>query len=422
MSEKPRHTSNASGDNRPMHKGNRTEKSRGKKGGYKGKGFKDNRRDGNGYDRNGAFGRGDKKFNRNHQSSQRSSTRRQHSSEDTPQEDVRTIGGRAGYRPSKAKAPEIDNDVTGRELDGVTNRQLRALEPRNAETVAKHLVMAGRYLDIDPQFALEHAIAASRSAGRIAAVREAVGVAAYVAEEYETALRELRTHRRISGSNEHLALLVDCERALNRLPKALEMLNEAQREDLPTAVRVELAIVESGIYIDQGKKSQAIAVLRIPQLDPKRAYHYSPRLFTAYAAALANAGKKQEAQRWERLAHMAEAALGQGDYAEPEIFDIYGESDLLEPEENPATEEQPDSVETADLSEQEEAKTTSENTGVKETEAGTDELHGENAPNVADEESGEDSIIDIAEPAENKVKTNQDTLNSVRAQQQTEPQ
>ena len=339
-----------------------------------------------------------------------------------PQEDVRTIGGRAGYRPSKAKAPEIDNDVTGRELDGATNRQLRALEPRNAETVAKHLVMAGRYLDIDPQFALEHAIAASRSAGRIAAVREAVGVTAYVAEEYETALRELRTHRRISGSNEHLALLVDCERALNRLPKALEMLNEAQREDLPTAVRVELAIVESGIYIDQGKKSQAIAVLRIPQLDPKRAYHYSPRLFTAYAAALANAGKKQEAQRWERLAHMAEAALGQGDYAEPEIFDIYGESDLLEPEENPATEEQPDSVETADLSEQEEAKTTSENTGVKETEAGTDELHGENAPNVADEESGEDSIIDVAEPAENKVKTNQDTLNSVRAQQQTEPQ
>ena len=62
MSEKPRHTSNASGDNRPMYKGNRTEKSRGKKGGYKGKGFKDNRRDGNGYDRNGASGRGDKKI------------------------------------------------------------------------------------------------------------------------------------------------------------------------------------------------------------------------------------------------------------------------------------------------------------------------------------------------------------------------
>ena len=140
MSEKPRHTSNTSGDNRPMYKGNRTEKSRGKKGGYKGKGFKDNRRDGKGYDRNGASGRGDKKFNRNHQSSQRPSTRRQHGSEDTPQEDVRTIGGRAGYRPSKAKAPEIDNDVTGRELDGATNRQLRALEPRNAETVAKHLV------------------------------------------------------------------------------------------------------------------------------------------------------------------------------------------------------------------------------------------------------------------------------------------
>ena len=263
----------------------------------------------------------------------RSKSPRQHAYKTESQENVRSVDGRAGYRPAKPKAPEIDSDVTGRELDSATSRQLRALESRNAATVAKHLVMTGRYLELDPQFALEHAVAASRSAGRISAVREAVGVAAYVAEDYELALRELRTHRRISGSLDHLALLVDCERALNRISKALDMIEEAKREELPAQVRVELAIVESGIYADQGKKSQAISALQIPQLNPKRAFEYSPRLFTAYSEALDNAGRSQEAEQWARLAFRAEAALGQGEFAEPEIFDIYGESELFEPEE-----------------------------------------------------------------------------------------
>jgi len=168
--------------------------------------------------------------NKSHRFGFRSKSPRQHAYKTESQENVRSVDGRAGYRPAKPKAPEIDSDVTGRELDSATSRQLRALESRNAATVAKHLVMTGRYLELDPQFALEHAVAASRSAGRISAVREAVGVAAYVAEDYELALRELRTHRRISGSLDHLALLVDCERALNRISKALDMIEEAKRD------------------------------------------------------------------------------------------------------------------------------------------------------------------------------------------------
>lgn len=97
-------------------------------------------------------------------------------------------------------APDIDEDVTGREIDKPTRRQLEALEPRNAERVAQHLVMAARYLDVDAEFALEHANAAVRKAGQIAVVREATGVAAYAAGDYALALKELRTHRRISGS------------------------------------------------------------------------------------------------------------------------------------------------------------------------------------------------------------------------------
>ena len=325
MSETPRHEPNGSGP-RQHRKNNGGKDFRSKKGGknFGGKG---------GFKRND---RGGKKFDGRRSDSRSKAPRSNGPEAEAPREEVRSIGGRAGYRPAKPKAPEIDDDVTGRELDGATFRQLRALEPRNSETVAKHLVMAGRYLDLDPKFALEHAIAASRSAGRIAAVREAVGIAAYVAEDYELALRELRTHRRISGSVDHLALLVDCERAIGRLPKAQELIAEFKKEELPADVRVELAIVESGILTDQGKKSEAVAALQIPQLNPKRAFEYSPRLFTAYSEALSAAGRYQEAERWARLAFIAEAALGQGNFAEPEIFDMFGEADLFEKEEKPS--------------------------------------------------------------------------------------
>lgn len=236
------------------------------------------------------------------------------------------------YRPSK-NAPEIDTDVTGKELENWTLRALRQLEPQNAETVAKHLVMVGRYLDIDPDFALEHAIAASKRAGRIGIVREVVGIAAYAAENSELTLRELRTHRRISGANDHLALLVDSERALGRIEKALTLAEEAKNEDVPAAVRSEVAIVVSGIYQDRGELKKAIQTLEIPELNPKRGFDYSPRLFRAYADLLQQDGRAKEAARWGRLALMTEAALGQGDFVEPEIFDIFTEQELLEPEE-----------------------------------------------------------------------------------------
>ena len=352
MSETPRHESNGSGP-RQHRKNSGGKDFRSKQGGknFGGKG---------GFKRND---RGGKKFDGRRSDSRSKAPRSNGPEAEAPREEVRSIGGRAGYRPAKPKAPEIDDDITGRELDGATFRQLRALEPRNAETVAKHLAMAGRYLDIDPEFALEHAVAASRSAGRIAAVREAVGVAAYVAEDFELALRELRTHRRISGSVDHLALLVDCERALGRLPKAMEMIAEFKKEELPANVRVELAIVESGILSDQGKKSEAVVALQIPQLNPKRAFEYSPRLFSAYSDALANAGRNQEAERWARLAFMAEAALGQGNFAEPEIFDMFGEAGLFEQEEKSVelTETAEEAEETAEASaEEEEAPETQE--------------------------------------------------------------
>ena len=52
-------------------------------------------------------------------------------------------------------------------------------------------------------------MAARRLASRIPAVREAVGLAAYHAGEWQTAIAELRTYHRMTGRRSHLAVLAD---------------------------------------------------------------------------------------------------------------------------------------------------------------------------------------------------------------------
>ncbi|MEV7606224.1 hypothetical protein AB0N65_12360 [Paenarthrobacter sp. NPDC089322] len=182
--------------------------------------------------------------------------------------------------------------------------------------------MAGRLIDVEPELAFQHALAASRRGGRLSAVREAVGLTAYAAGHYGEALREFRTYRRISGSNVHLPVMADCERGLGRPDRALDVVRSPEAQDLDAPGKVELAIVASGARADLNQLDAAVAELEIPQLDINRAFSYSPRLFRAYAEALTAAGRADEAARWERQAVVAENALGVGEFAEPEILDL----------------------------------------------------------------------------------------------------
>ncbi|MEE2524458.1 hypothetical protein V1639_16645 [Pseudarthrobacter sp. J75] len=193
--------------------------------------------------------------------------------------------------------------------------------------------MAGRLIDIEPELSFQHALAASRRGGRLAVVREAVGLTAYAAGHYGEALREFRTYRRISGSNVHLPVMADCERGLGRPDRALDVARSEEAKDLDAPGKVELAIVASGARSDLGQLDAAIAELEIPQLDINRAFSYSPRLFRAYANALTAAGREQEAVRWEKQAVVAENALGVGVDEEPEIMDLGWDQEEEEREE-----------------------------------------------------------------------------------------
>ena len=229
---------------------------------------------------------------------------------------------RSANRPDRERSPQIDDDVTGKELDRATQHQIKTLEDNSAEWVARHLVMAGRLIDDEPELAFQHALAASRRGGRLAAVREAVGLTAYAAGHYGEALREFRTYRRISGSNMHLPVMADCERGLGRPDRALEMARSEEAKDLDAPGKAELAIVAAGARTDLGQLDAAVSELEIVQLDINRAFSYSPRLFRAYADALAAVGRATEAEKWQRQAVVAENALGLDISEDPDIIDL----------------------------------------------------------------------------------------------------
>ncbi|QQE48538.1 hypothetical protein I6H91_10415 [Micrococcus luteus] len=229
---------------------------------------------------------------------------------------------RAANRADQERSPDIDPDVTGQELDRGTLKEINGLDERPASWVAKHLVMAGRYLDVDPALAFQHALAASRKGGRLSRVREAVALTAYAAGEYADALREFRTYRRMTGDDTHIAAQVDSERALGRTEKALQLVAEVDASRLDRATRAELAMVVSGIREDAGDLQGAHEALQIPELDRRRGYPFSPRLFQRQADVLLALGRREEARLWARAVRVAEKALGVGGFADPEIIDV----------------------------------------------------------------------------------------------------
>ena len=220
-------------------------------------------------------------------------------------------------------APEIPDDVTPNQLDRVARAQLKTLSKENADEVARHLVMAARLITEDPELAHLHAVSA------IAVVRETLAITAYSIGDFALALRELRTYRRISGRDDQLPMMVDCERGLVRPERALELGRSVARASLPVDVQVELAIAMSGARLDLGQTEAALTELELPQLNPDTAYSWSPALFDAYATVLEELGRADEAEKWFNRSDIATAALAEKDASddseEDESVEVYEE-------------------------------------------------------------------------------------------------
>jgi tetratricopeptide (TPR) repeat protein len=220
---------------------------------------------------------------------------------------------RSGPGTSDGAALDLPASITADQLDPEARAELRTLPGDLADAVARRLVAAS--LEQDPDRAYQHAQAARRLAGRVGVVRETSGIAAYRAGHWADALTELRAARRLTGRASYLPLMADSERALGRLDRALELVTGVQPKDIERATAIELRIVESGIRRDQGLPEAALAALQVPELTQRRSGPASARLYYAYADALLDAGREDEARDWFGRAAAADAD-GETDAAE----------------------------------------------------------------------------------------------------------
>jgi tetratricopeptide (TPR) repeat protein len=150
----------------------------------------------------------------------------------------------------------------------------------------------------DPDLAFQYAKKARGLAARVGIVRETCAIAAYQARDWNAALAEFRAARRLTGRGSYLPLMADCERALGRLDRALELVAGPDAAAADPQTRIELRIVESGIRRDQGLTDAAVVALQLPELTDGRIRPGYARLYYAYADALLDAGRAEEARDW----------------------------------------------------------------------------------------------------------------------------
>lgn len=225
-----------------------------------------------------------------------------------------------GDAAARDAGPHIPDEIEAKQLAPEIRGELTTLDRHTADLVARHLVAAGELLDEDPETALAHARAARARSGRIAAVREAVGIAAYHCGDWAQALAELRAARRMGSKSALLPLIADCERGVGRPERAIELARSPEAAQLTGDDADELRIVVAGARADLGQYEQALALLSTPQLDPTRRGQTAARLFYVYAETLLALGRNDDALQWFLKAAVADIE-GQTD-AEDRITEL----------------------------------------------------------------------------------------------------
>ncbi len=286
-------------------------------------------------------------------------------------------------------------------MDPEARAELRTLPGDLADAVARRLVAAS--IEEDPARAYAYAQAARRLAARVGIVRETTGIAAYRAGEWADALTELRAARRLTGRESYLPLMADSERALGRLDRALDLVTGPQARGLDRATTIELRIVESGIRRDQGLPDAAVVALQVPELTDGRTRPESARLFYAYADALLDAGREEEATDWFARAAAADRegvtdAADRLEELDPVTFDYLEGPDEAndDPDDVDDADDLDDDVDDDDLDEPEDEV----ETGDSDVLGGADDEDDEDVEDAV--EADDADADDLDEPGESK--------------------
>lgn len=145
---------------------------------------------------------------------------------------------------------------------------------------AAHSYAAGKY----PQ-ALPKLLEAKKLSSRTATIRELLGLTLYHTGQWDRALQELRTFRRLSGETTHMAEEMDCLRALGRpadVEKTWRLLGELGAD---AAAKSEARVVYAAHLLDEGRAKDAWRVVGPKRIDKEPAEAAAREWFVAARAA-----------------------------------------------------------------------------------------------------------------------------------------
>lgn len=170
----------------------------------------------------------------------------------------------------------------------------------SAPRVKKQLIEAGEAFDAgEYERAIAPLLEAKTKAPRSVYVRELLGLAYHHLGRWKDAARELAAYRRMSDKHNRDPELADCERAMGRPEKAIDLLADVTAHDLDDEVLSEGLIVAAGAMSDLGRHADAVKMLERGPLRPSGAVEpFHLRLWYALADALEEAGRRPDARAW----------------------------------------------------------------------------------------------------------------------------
>jgi tetratricopeptide (TPR) repeat protein len=187
--------------------------------------------------------------------------------------------------------------------------ELRGVPSDVAHIIEGHLVAAAEALEEDPKLAHEHAQAALRRAARLPVLREVAAETAYAAGEYSSALNDYRALRRMTGNDNLLPVMADCERALGRPQAALKLIREAEEGGpLSSSQQVELVLVKAGARQDLGQEAEARRLLHAAVQSVQASDEAKARLYYGYAEMLLASGDTAGAKSYFASAEELDAS------------------------------------------------------------------------------------------------------------------
>jgi len=131
---------------------------------------------------------------------------------------------------------------------------------------------------------------------RDATIREILGLASYRIGDWHTALRELRTYRRLSGETTHMPVEMDVLRAMGRVEDVKAVWDDFAKRGGSPSVGKEARVVYASHLIDQEDLEGAAQVIGRPKVIDEP-WPEDLRIWYVAARVAALQGDKQQAKR-----------------------------------------------------------------------------------------------------------------------------